>query len=181
MFPLIVLAAAALAQAGAPASGSAFRAADVQVSLGAAVQARAGELGRSDLEAERQELAKAVGRAAHGRYRSIRLVIEDIQPNRPTPSQLGASAGLSAGSVGLGGAAITGEAVDQDGRALPIRYRFFPQNLQTETNFDTWGDAEQAFDAVASALGRGAPPDDAKPWPAPHAPRAPTGTRIPPG
>jgi hypothetical protein len=154
----------------------------VDVQLGPAVQAREGELGRDELQAEadylRKGVAGALARSADSPS-AVHLVIADIEPNRPTSAQLGASAGLRQSSFGLGGAAITGEVVERDGRTAPLRYRFFAPDLQTETNFTTWGDAEQAFDDVAGSLRRGRIPDDRSTWPVPHPPRTPTGTRIP--
>ncbi len=153
----------------------------VDVQIGPAVQARAIELGQAELEGQRQELQQQVERAI-ARYprgpMQVRLVIQDIQPNRPTSSQLGLSSGLSAGSVGLGGAAVTGEVVMADGTRLPVRYRFFQDELRNETNFTTWGDADDAFDTVARDIASGRPPDDKGSWPPPRPPRAPTGTRL---
>ena len=162
-----------LARAQAPAK--------VDVQLGPAVQARADELGRSELDGQRRELQQQVEQAvARGRHApaQVRLVIQDIQPNRPTSGQLGLSAGLSAASIGLGGAAVTGEVVLADGTRLPVRYRFFQDELRNETNFTTWGDADDAFDTVARDIAAGRPPNDKGSWPPPRPPHAPTGTRL---
>ncbi len=151
----------------------------VDVQLGPAVQARAVELGRSELESQRRELQQQVEHAVglHGPAQ-VRLVIQDIQPNRPTSSELGLSAGLSAASFGLGGAAVTGEVVQADGTRLPVRYRFFQDELRNETSFTTWGDAEDAFDTVARDIAAGRPPNHTRSWPPPRPPQAPTGTRL---
>ena len=155
----------------------------VDVQLAPAVQARAAELGPQALRDQQQYLRQSVARAlarSHDRPASVRLVIEDLQPNRPTGAELGRSPALSqGGSFGLGGAAVDGEVTMGDGRSLPVRYRFFPANLQVETNFTTWGDADQAFDDVAQAIGSGHPPDQRGAWPPPHPPSIPTGTRLP--
>ena len=153
----------------------------MDVQLGPAVQARADELGRSELDSQRLELQQQVARAiARGPRRptQVRLIIQDIQPNRPTSSQLGLSAGLSSASLGLGGAAVTGEVVLADGTRLPVRYRFFQDELRNETNFTTWGDADDAFDTVAHDIAAGRPPNDKGAWPPPRPPHAPTGTRL---
>ena len=175
---LALLVTAGLAGAQAAASGEPVQ---VDVQLGPAVQARADELGRSELDSQRRELQQqveqAVARGGKGPAR-VRLVIQDIQPNRPTSAQLGLSAGLSAASLGLGGAAVTGEVVLADGTRRPVRYRFFQDELRNETNFTTWGDADDAFDTVARDIASGHPPDDKGSWPPPHPPRAPTGTRL---
>ena len=155
--------------------------AQVDVQLGPAVQARGDELGRSELDGQRRELQQQVERAIARSPRApakVRLVIQDIQPNRPTSRQLGLSSGLSSASVGLGGAAVTGEVVLADGTHLPVRYRFFQDELRNETNFTTWGDADDAFDTVARDIAAGHPPDDKGPWPPPRPPHAPTGTRL---
>ena len=168
-----LVATAGLARAQAPAQ--------VDVQLGPAVQARADELGRSELEGQRRELQqqveRAIGRTPQG-LAKVRLVIQDIQPNRPTSGQLGLSSGLSPASVGLGGAAVTGEVVLADGTRRPVRYRFFQDELRNETNFTTWGDADDAFDTVARDIATGRPPDDKSSWPPPRSPHAPTGTRL---
>ena len=109
----------------------------------------------------------------------VHLVIVDIEPNRPTSAQLGASTQLRQGSFGLGGAAVTGEVVLADGRSLPVRYRFFQDELRNEVNFTTWGDADQAFDQVAALIAAGRPPNDQATWPPAHHARPMTGTRIP--
>ncbi len=108
----------------------------------------------------------------------MHLIIQDIAPNRPTSHQLGLSPGLSQASLGLGGAAVTGEVVGTDGVSHPVRYRFFQTELRNETNFTTWGDADDAFDTVARAIASGHPPDQQGAWPPPRQPRAPTGTRL---
>ena len=109
----------------------------------------------------------------------VRLVVEDIEPSRPTGAQLATSASLNASSAGLGGAAVDGEIAAPGGARLPVRYRNFVTSPINETTFTTWGDADAAFDAVAQAIGRGRPPNDPSSWPPPHARETPTGTRIP--
>ena len=73
---------------------------------------------------------------------------------------------------------MTGEVVRADGTRLPVRYRFFQDELRNETNFTTWGDADDVFDTVARDIAAGRPPDDQGAWPPPRPPRAPTGTRL---
>ena len=174
----LLAASALLATAGLARAGSTPQ---VDVQLGSAVQARADELGRSELDGQRRELQQQVERAVARSPQhpsQVRLVIQDIQPNRPTSGQLGLSAGLSSASLGLGGAAVTGEVVLADGTRLPVRYRFFQDELRNETNFTTWGDADDAFDTVAHDIAVGRPPNDTGSWPPPRPPRAPTGTRL---
>ena len=167
-----------VAQAQTPAQG---QGSTVRVELGPAVQARASDLGRSSLEKERlylqQRVEQAVARRGGGPIR-VRLVIQDIEPNLPTPTQLARSSSLNAASPGLGGAAITGEVVGADGVSRPVRYRFFQTDLRFELNYTIWGDAGEAFDTLARDIADGHPPDDPRPWPGPHQPRAPTGTLL---
>ena len=169
-----------LATAGAVGAQPAPVAVDVQ--LGPAVQARVNELGRTDLDQQRQYLQKDV-LAALRRSRTppaeVHLSIADIEPNRPTSAQLGMSTQLRESSFGTGGAAVTGDIVTADGRHIPVRYRFFQDQIRNEVNFTTWGDADQAFDEVAAAIAAGRPPNDSGVWPPPHRARAVTGTRIP--
>ena len=154
----------------------------VQVGLGPAVQARLGDLGRPDLSEQQAYLQHAVERAlARGPLAGsrVQLVIADIEPNQPTSAQLAASTQLNLNSPGEGGAAVTGEATTADGRRLPIRYRFFQDQIRNEVNFTTWGDADQAFDDLATALGKGDAPDQTGAWPPPHRARAVTGPPLP--
>ncbi|WP_174299318.1 hypothetical protein [Caulobacter sp. S45] len=153
----------------------------VDVRLGPAVQARTADLGQAELDGQRLELQHEVEQAiarSHKAPLQVHLVIQDIQPNRPTSRELGLSTSLNAGSFGLGGAAITGEVVLADGSRLPIRYRFFETQLRDEVNFTTWGDADAAFNTLAEDIGAGRPPNDSRSWPPPHRPSAPTGTRL---
>ena len=155
----------------------------VTVTLGPAVQARARELGAVDLEAQRAVLQHRVEQALAGALypvRQVDLAIVDIQPTRPTTTQLGASAALSRGaSLAEGGAAITGQVVGADGAVRPIHFRSFLSDLRFEQGFDTWSDAEDAFSELARDLGRGQAPDDKRSWPPPHRPETLTGTRLP--
>jgi hypothetical protein len=175
-------AVAAIALESLAGSATAQPPASVDVQLGPAVQRLADSLGSSELDGQREYLRKDV-LAAVSRSRTppaaVHLVIADIQSNRPTSAQLGQSTGLRQTSFGTGGAAITGEVVTADGRRLPVRYRFFQDQLRDEVNFTTWGDADQAFDDLSAAIGAGRVPNDPSVWPPPHQPRAVTGTRIP--
>ena len=154
----------------------------VDVQLGPAVQARANELGPTELDEQRAYLRKdilaALARSPNPPAQ-VRLVISDIEPNRPTSAQLGVSTQLQQTSFGTGGAAITGDILTADGRHIPVRFRYFQTQLRNEVNFTTWGDADQAFDDLAGAIGAGRTPNDTGVWPPPHRVRAVTGTRIP--
>ncbi|WP_158916415.1 hypothetical protein [Caulobacter sp. S45] len=176
-FPLVLFACISFM----PALALAQQPPQVAVVLGPAVQARVADLGRSDLDAVSDTLAREVGRAAQrskAPISHIDLVIEDIQPNRPTVAQLGRSAGLSPHTYGLGGAAITGS-MTVGGENKPIRFRFFQTDRRNAVNFSNWGDADQAFDMLSDRVARGEAPYDDKPWPAPRTAQSLTGTRIP--
>jgi hypothetical protein len=152
----------------------------VMVGLGPAVQARESDLGHSALDQVRQTLAQEVGSAAvrsKAPISRVELVIQDIQPNRPTSAQLGRSASLSPNSYSLGGAAVTG-VMTIGGEQKPIRFRYFQTNPRDAVNFDTWGDASQAFEMLSDRIAKGEAPYDEKPWPPPHKVQQLTGTRI---
>ncbi len=177
---MLRLAALAVVAAGSLARAQA--APELDVTLGPAVKARFSDLGRSDLEAERdamqRTLASMVASSAHPPA-AVHLVIEDIEPNRATSHQLGLSPNLSAtGTFGLGGAAITGEVVAPGGASLPVRYRSFQSDLRFEQDFTTWGEADRAFDTVARSVAQGRPLDDGGQWPPPHRPQTPTGSLL---
>jgi hypothetical protein len=179
-FPLALLMTAALAPAVAVAQ-SPQTAPQVAVSFGPAVQARTGDLGRSELDQIGDVLAHDVRAAAErsgAPISRIDLVIQDIQPNLPTSAQLGRSAGLSPRSYSLGGAAVTGT-MTVGGEARPIRFRYFQSDPANAVNFDMWGDASQAFDMLSAQIAHGQAPYDDKPWPPPHKVQNLTGTRIP--
>ena len=154
----------------------------VQVGLGPAVAHRLDDLGREELRSQQTYLGNDVVRAlarAKTPPTRITLQIADIEPNLPTSNQLGLSPQLKANSHGIGGAAVTGEIVLADGTRLPVRYRWFQDELRNESNFTVWGDADEAFDNLATLLAAGRVPNDTKMWPPAHQARAMTGTRIP--
>ncbi len=183
MRPLPCALALLLSPAAAQAQAQAQVPPAVTVTLGPAVEARAGELGRDALEDQRAELQREVRQAlAHARtpVRQVELAIVDLQPTRPTSAELGHSPQLSGVSVGLGGAAITGRVVTADGSARPIRFRFFQSDLRNQLATDAWAGADEAFAELATDLARGRAPDDERSWPPPRPPQIPTGARTPP-
>ena len=114
---------------------------------------------------ELAELARGLASAtapagARGGFARLDLVLEYARPNRPTFSQLAAEPGLSlTGSVGVGGATVTGEAVRTDGTHLPLRFSWYETDLSQEVGADTWRDADRAFRFLADELARGRAPD----------------------
>jgi len=145
---------------------------EVNVSIGAALQARADDFGGRELDDLRKDLKDEVGHAlAHSRYQPMRvdLVIEDATPNRPTFAQLSRSTGLSMRSVGVGGARVTGALVGPDGVSRPIRFQYFETDLREERGATTWSDADRSFMMLADALASGRVPDKfIGPGPEPH-------------
>lgn len=82
---------------------------------------------------------------------TLRIVIKDAKPNRPTFKQLSKEPSLSYQSFGLGGAEIEAQIIQAGGvSAGDMSYRFFETTLD---RFDqansTWSDAYRAFDRFA--------------------------------
>lgn len=134
---------------------------NVMVSVGGDLTGEVDELGERDVREQAEELAKTIqieldrsdSRWAGSR---INLVITDLKPNRPTLQQAIDRPGLSiTESISIGGATIEGELVTPDGRSLPIRYARYSSHLGEVFGFHTWGDADRAFDGLASNLRRG--------------------------
>lgn len=135
----------------------------VTVDFGPTLRAKAEDYGPRELDRLRQDLGDAVshslGRNPNAPV-SVRLVIEDAQPNRPTFDQLGRTPGLSLRSIAVGGARVSGEARMPDGSIRPIRYQWYETDISQEIAANTWSDADRAFDWLADSLGRGRIPDD---------------------
>ena len=141
---------------------------DVTVTLGQALQDKSGDFGGDQVQGLTRDLADVVGRAIArsnhtGTPVRLQLVLEDATPNRPTPAELGRNAGLSYGSIGLGGAWIDGTAFMADGRKVSLGFSFYETNLSNEFGPSTWSDAKRAFDMLARRLARGDIPQKAAP------------------
>jgi len=81
---------------------------------------------------------------------TLRLVITDAKPNRPTFEQLSREVSLSLFSIALGGAEINGELIGADGQSLgAISYEFFEHDLRFSSKAGVWTDAYRAFDRFA--------------------------------
>lgn len=136
--------------------------APVQVSLGQPLQQKSRVYGREQLEMLRADLARtaaaALARGGQGAPAQVRLVLEDVTPNRPTPAELGADANLSPNSLGLGGAWIDGEAVMPDGAVRPLSFSFYETSLRNEMGPAIWSDVDRAFQRFAGELERGRVP-----------------------
>ena len=141
-------------------AGSAFAAAPVTVTVGPDLAKKTKSYGARDVEEVRKWLAEAAEHALNrpGAKPIARadLVLADAVPNRPTFNQLGRNTSLSMlGSVGLGGAKITGTVTGTDGVVRPLTFAFYETSLQNERGATTWFDAERAFDMLSSKIAKG--------------------------
>jgi hypothetical protein len=143
---------AATSAAAAPAS--------VQVSIGPKLQEKAVEkYGVREIDRLAQDLQRRVERSLDRSGAladtDIRLVLVDVQPNRPTMKQMSDRIGLSFTSFGIGGARIEGQAVSADGQVRPLSYAWYESDIRQVTGYTTWHDAEWTFDRFARRLARG--------------------------
>ncbi|QTC91870.1 hypothetical protein [Brevundimonas goettingensis] len=136
--------------------------AEVQVSveIGGDLIKDAPKLGQRDVDYQRDELAQAVSRALNhaGTYpgAQVRLVLTDLKPNHPTMQQTVDRPGLSMmDSVSIGGATIEGEIITADGRRLPVQYSRYSTSIADVHGFNTWEEADRAYDDFARNLVRG--------------------------
>src|SRR5215217_7164528 len=134
--------AATLAFAGAALAEPA----SINVTLGAELQRKSGELGEREVQQQIDRLAEVVGAALaddadlHGAR--VDLVLTDLKPNRPTMEQMNQRPGLDGiRSVSIGGAAIEGRITLADGSVQPVRYDWFTTNLADVRGYTTWQDA----------------------------------------
>ena len=98
--------------------------------------------------------------AAKGGFTRLDLVLEYARPNRPTFNQLARQPGLSfGGSIGVGGATVTGTATRADGTTAPITFSWYESDLGREVGADTWRDAQRAFQYLGDDLAHGRAPD----------------------
>ncbi len=116
-----------------------------------------GHLGERDIEklAERLERKitdrlKREGVAVDANAATtLRLVLTDARPNRPTFSQLGEQPGLSYRSVSIGGASFEGELVSGSEVLGDIEYAWYDTDIRDAQFSGTWGDANRAIDRFA--------------------------------
>jgi hypothetical protein len=163
MRTLILATAAVLASATAAFATPA----SVSVSVGPELQAKAVKtLGERDVNDLAKTLQTTVEKrlAKTGAYDGARieLVLTDAKPNRPTFKQLGDTPGLSMRSFGVGGATIEGQAVNPDGKVIPLSYSYTQPDIRWVRGYATWTDAESTFEQFAAELGRGKAPDKSR-------------------
>jgi len=81
---------------------------------------------------------------------TLRIVITDAKPNRPTFNQLRKEPNLSFQSFGLGGAEIQAELIQAGGTSYgDMSYRFFESSIEHSQHNSTWSDANRAIDRFA--------------------------------
>ena len=80
---------------------------------------------------------------------TLRLVITDAQPNRPTFNQLGKDPGLSFQSVAIGGADFEGQILSGDEVLGELRYGWYENDIRDAQFGGTWSDADRAIDRFA--------------------------------
>lgn len=132
----------------------------VSVVLGGDLVDEADKLGRRDVDRQVEDLVRSIDRelARSGALAGARinLVLTDLKPNRPTMQQATDRPGLSMfDSISIGGAAIEGEVITAAGERLPVRYSRYSTNITEVLGYDTWQDADRAFDRFAANLSRG--------------------------
>ena len=149
--------AAVLAFSAAPALAEP---ALISVSLSPDLQEKAGELGPREVQQQADRLAELVGRALarDGDLDGARieLVLTDLRPNRPTFQQLADRPGLDGiRSYSIGGAAIEGQVTMADGAVVPVRYDWYSSDISDVRGFNTWQDADRAYQRLAVNLAAG--------------------------
>jgi len=81
---------------------------------------------------------------------TLRLVLTDARPNRPTYRQLSKEPSLSSQSIGLGGAEFEGQLLAASGDSLgDVSYAYFETDIRDAGFGGTWADANRAIDRFA--------------------------------
>ena len=128
----------------------------VNVSIGETLAKKTDIVGPREI----RDLATSLQRAVERQVRpvagggTLNLVLEDAVANRPTPTQLSSTPGLSIESFGVGGARISGEYVDPAGVHTPIDYAWSETDIRWARYGGTWHDADVAFDKLAARLAK---------------------------
>lgn len=132
----------------------------VTVSIGGELTEEAPKLGEREVQRQVERLAERVrrelGRSNAYPGAQVRLVLTDLEPNRPTMQQTIDRPGLSTiHSRSIGGATIEGELITADGQRTPLRFSRYSNSLEEVRGYSTWHDAERAFDQFAARLADG--------------------------
>ena len=135
--------------------------AEVTVRIGRDLQVQRPSYGQREYDELTDALVGATARAAaKGGFTRLTLVLEYARPNRPTFNQLASEPGLSlGGSLGVGGATVTGSATRADGSVSPVTFSWYESDLSREVGADTWRDARRAFQYLGEDLAHGRVPD----------------------
>jgi hypothetical protein len=157
--PLAAVAAVAALAHAEPAANQA-PAPQVTVTIGGDLIKDAPKLGQRDVNDQRDDLAQTVSRALarSGAYpgAQVNLVMTDLKPNRPTMQQTVDRPGLSmTESISIGGVAIEGEIITADGQRLPVSYSRYSTSIADVHGFNTWEEANRAYDRFADNIARG--------------------------
>lgn len=132
----------------------------VTVTLGPDLQDQVEALGQRDVTEQTDRLAQIVTRTLANRGAldgaRIDLILTDLKPNRPTFQQLVDRPGLDGiRSVSIGGATIEGQITTADGAVLPVRYDWHSTSIEDVRGFNTWQDADRAYNRLAANLANG--------------------------
>jgi len=158
--PLAAVIAVAAAAQAEPANQPRLSAPSVTVTIGGDLIEDVDKLGERDVNWQIDDLKQTVERelARSGALSGaqVNLVLTDLKPNRPTFQQAIDRPGLSIiDSVSIGGATIEGEVITAEGERLPVRYSLYSNSIADVFGYNTWEDADRAFDRLASNLSRG--------------------------
>jgi len=87
---------------------------------------------------------------------TLRLVITDAKPNRPTFEQLSRQPQLQFSSFGLGGAEIEGELLQAGGQSMgTLSYSFYENDIRFNgSGRAIWADAYRAFDRLSRRVAK---------------------------
>lgn len=160
--PLAAVMAVATASQAEPTSQSLIvgQAPNVTVTIGGRLIDEVEDLGRRDVQLQAQELASTVSRELQRENSfpgaTVSLVLLDLKPNRPTIQQASDKPGLSIiDSISIGGADIEGQIVTASGETLPVRYARYSDSIRDVYGYNTWQDANRAYDRLANNLTSG--------------------------
>ncbi len=137
-------------------AGAAVAAPTVDVAIGPKLQKKADKYGVREFDYLSRDLQTSMIRAAGPSLdgATVKLVIAEATPNRPTFKELGDRMGLSMQSLGVGGAKIEGTVTYPDGRVLPVQYSYYNYDIIDAVGSTTWTAAQRAFDMAARKVAR---------------------------
>jgi hypothetical protein len=150
---LSIVLAGALAASAAASVAFAAPISSVSISVSPELQHKATHnYGQRELDRLKKDLQnrieRQVGVADNGDR--LEVTILDVQPNRPTPKQIG-DRGLSYESISIGGASLDGVRISADGRRTPVSYKRYDTDLVDSYRYRiaTWATAYNAIDGFA--------------------------------